>query len=69
MQVDLTFSGHTHLSERTLPVFHKTYVPPAEDGSNRAPVHVILGNAGQVLLCALCFKTNARVMLWHTAQT
>ena len=48
MQVDLTFSGHTHLYERSRPVLQKTAVSPAEDGSARAPMHVILGNAGQV---------------------
>ena len=47
LQVDVTFWGHTHLYERSCPVFQKTCVPPKADGSQKAPLHVILGNAGQ----------------------
>lgn len=49
VKVDLTLSGHVHLYERTCPVFRKTCVPDAEDGSAGAPVHVVIGNGGQWL--------------------
>ncbi|KAK9800257.1 hypothetical protein WJX73_008466 [Symbiochloris irregularis] len=48
-QVDLTLSGHVHLYERTCPVFRKTCVPDAADGSAGAPVHAVIGNGGQWL--------------------
>lgn len=38
--------GHTHWYSRSCPVYKKQCQPPASDGSQTAPVHVNIGNAG-----------------------
>lgn len=45
-QVDMTWFGHTHWYSRSCPVYKKQCQPPASDGSQTAPVHVNIGNAG-----------------------
>ena len=49
MQVDLTLSGHVHLYSRTCSVFKKVCLERKQDGSERGPVHAIIGNGGQWL--------------------
>ena len=38
--------GHTHWYTRSCPVYKKQCIPAAADGSQRAPVHLNIGNAG-----------------------
>jgi len=45
-QVDVVFSGHIHQYTRTCPVFKGTCVGYNDDGSAKAPVHLMTGNAG-----------------------
>ena len=44
--VDMTWSGHLHLYQRTQPVFNGTVLGYDANGTARAPMHVVLGNAG-----------------------
>ncbi|KAL3138574.1 hypothetical protein ABBQ32_006345 [Trebouxia sp. C0010 RCD-2024] len=45
-QVDMTWFGHTHWYTRSCPVYKRQCIPAAADGSQRAPVHLNIGNAG-----------------------
>jgi len=45
-KVDLCLWGHHHSYQRTCAVFNNTCVPPSADGSNNAPVHMVIGMAG-----------------------
>lgn len=38
--------GHTHWYTRSCPVYKRQCIPAAADGSQRAPVHLNIGNAG-----------------------
>ena len=38
--------GHTPWYCRSCPVFKRQCIPAADDGSQRAPVHINIGNAG-----------------------
>ena len=38
--------GHTHWYTRSCPVYKRQRIPAAADGSQRAPVHINIGNAG-----------------------
>ena len=49
MQVDLTWHGHDHVYERTCPVFRSECQPANADGSQSAPIHVVIGHAGYEL--------------------
>ena len=44
--VDMTWSGHVHLYHRTCPVYKNKCVGYHPDGTAKAPVHMIVGNAG-----------------------
>jgi hypothetical protein len=44
--VDVVFSGHIHRYTRSCPVFKGTCVGYNDDGSAKAPVHLMTGNAG-----------------------
>ncbi|CAK0782920.1 hypothetical protein CVIRNUC_006115 [Coccomyxa viridis] len=45
-QVDATWYGHVHSYSRTCPVFQRNCMGFAEDGTARAPVHLLIGHAG-----------------------
>eukprot|EP00892_Ulva_mutabilis_P005414 jgi/Ulvmu1/3244/UM150_0017.1 len=45
-RVDLTFHGHHHSYQRTCPAHDNKCVGYDEDGVPRAPVHMVIGNAG-----------------------
>lgn len=45
-QVDVVFSGHIHQYTRSCPVFKGTCVGYEADGSAKAPIHLMTGNAG-----------------------
>ena len=42
-------AGHDHVYERTCPVYKEICQPANADGSNSAPVYVVIGNAGALL--------------------
>ena len=44
--VDLTLTGHHHSYQRSCPVVASKCIPPRADGSNAAPVHLVIGNGG-----------------------
>lgn len=46
MPVLLYRFGHTHWYSRSCPVYRRQCQPAASDGSQTAPVHVNIGNAG-----------------------
>ncbi|QDZ25947.1 metallophosphatase [Chloropicon primus] len=55
-EVDMTWVGHHHSYQRTCGVFESKCVPKdASDGTERAPVHVVLGHAG-ANLCDNLYK-------------
>ena len=41
--------GHDHIYERTCPVFRQICQAPNADGTQSAPMHVVIGNAGYEL--------------------
>lgn len=45
-RVDLTWHGHHHSYQRTCPLFRHQCMPPHADGSQAAPVHLVIGHAG-----------------------
>ena len=45
-QADVVFSGHVHQYTRSCPVIKGTCVGYNEDGTSRAPIHIMTGNAG-----------------------
>ncbi|KAG2446949.1 hypothetical protein HYH02_008103 [Chlamydomonas schloesseri] len=45
-KVDLTLQGHHHTYQRTCALYRGACQPPAADGSQTAPVHLIIGHAG-----------------------
>ena len=47
-QVDMTWSGHVHVYERTCPVLYKTCLGYDANGYPLAPVHLDIGNGGYV---------------------
>jgi len=47
-QVDMTWTGHIHFYHRTCPVIKGNCVGYNRDGTAKAPVHVVMGNAGGV---------------------
>lgn len=50
--VDMTWHGHHHSYQRTCAAYRGECVPPREDGSQAAPVHLVIGHAG----CGLCLN-------------
>jgi len=50
-KVDLTWHGHHHSYQRTCPVYGDFCYGYREDGTARAPVHMVIGHAG----AGLCF--------------
>jgi hypothetical protein len=44
--VDMTLFGHTHWYSRSCPLYKRNCVEPDANGTNLAPVHVNIGNAG-----------------------
>jgi hypothetical protein len=50
-QVDMTWSGHVHVYERTCPVLYKTCLGYDANGVARAPVHMDIGNGGCARAC------------------
>lgn len=46
MQVDMTWSGHVHLYERTCPILYHTCLGYDANGIPNAPVHMAIGNGG-----------------------
>lgn len=48
-KVDLVLTGHVHNAQVTCPIINNQCVTPPGDGSYAAPVHVVLGNAGQTV--------------------
>lgn len=48
-QVDLVLWGHIHYAVATCPVYKKECRRPAHPGGYDAPVHAVIGNAGQRL--------------------
>lgn len=41
--VDLCLWGHHHSYQRSCAVYKEKCIPPNPDGSNAAPVHVVIG--------------------------
>lgn len=54
-QVDMTWSGHVHVYERTCPVLYKTCLGYDANGYPLAPVHLDIGNGGYVRRRPLAF--------------
>jgi len=48
-EVDLCLWGHVHNAEVTCPLINGTCVTPSQTGAYTAPVHAVIGNAGQSL--------------------
>jgi len=48
-QVDLCLWGHVHNAEYTCPLYRGKCVTPAKSGAYAAPIHAVIGNAGQSL--------------------
>jgi hypothetical protein len=48
-KVDLALWGHVHNAMVTCPVYNASCVKPTHPGAYDAPVHVVVGNGGQVL--------------------
>lgn len=46
IQVDMTWSGHVHLYERTCPILFHECLGYSPDGIPNAPVHMSIGNGG-----------------------
>lgn len=46
LQVDMTWHGHHHSYQRTCALYKGECVPPNRDGSQAAPVHLVIGHAG-----------------------
>ena len=46
MQVDMTWSGHVHVYERTCPILYHTCLGYNSEGIPNAPVHMAIGNGG-----------------------
>mmetsp|Transcript_3441 Transcript_3441/g.8676 ORF Transcript_3441/g.8676 Transcript_3441/m.8676 type:complete len:226 (+) Transcript_3441:1-678(+) len=46
-QVDLCLWGHVHNAQRTCPLSNSTCLAPKTAGAYDAPVHAVIGNAGQ----------------------
>ena len=46
VQVDLTWHGHHHSYQRTCPVYSDECKGYREDGTAKAPIHLVIGNAG-----------------------
>lgn len=44
--VDMTWAGHVHNYQRSCPVYKNTCVGYYSDGTAKAPVHLVVGNAG-----------------------
>lgn len=48
-KVDMCLWGHHHSYQRTCPVFREVCMGQNPDGSNRGPVHMVIGMAGMGL--------------------
>ncbi|KAK9804531.1 hypothetical protein WJX73_005386 [Symbiochloris irregularis] len=48
-EVDLSWHGHDHIYERTCPVYQSECQPANADGTQSAPVHVVIGHSGYEL--------------------
>ena len=46
LQVDATWYGHVHSYSRTCPVYQRNCMGFAPDGTANAPVHLLIGHAG-----------------------
>ena len=46
VQVDMTWSGHVHVYERTCPILYHTCLGYNDQGIPNAPVHMAIGNGG-----------------------
>ena len=46
VQVDMTWSGHVHVYERTCPILYHTCLGYSSEGIPNAPVHMAIGNGG-----------------------
>lgn len=55
-KVDLTWHGHHHSYQRTCPVYREQCMGYREDGTARAPVHMVIGHAG----AGLCYNIQPR---------
>eukprot|EP00891_Asterochloris_glomerata_P006762 jgi/Astpho2/6762/fgenesh1_pg.00103_%23_1_t len=67
-QVDMVLSGHVHAYQRTCPVYKSTCIPAAADGSQRAPIYITNGNAGQWLTYTLQPKLQPFMMATSLAH-
>jgi hypothetical protein len=53
LQVDMTWSGHVHVYERTCPILYHTCLGYNPEGIPNAPVHMAIGNGGVRALIGL----------------
>ena len=51
LQVDATWYGHVHSYSRTCPVYQRNCMGFASDRTANAPVHLLIGHAGESLAC------------------
>ena len=61
MQVDMTWSGHVHLYERTCPILFHECLGYSPEGIPNAPVHMSIGNGGVRIPChsSLLWRVSA----------
>ena len=48
-KVDLAFWGHIHFAQRSCPMVNATCVTTTDGAGYDAPIHAVIGNAGQAL--------------------
>jgi len=48
-QVDLVLTGHVHNAQVTCPIYQNACVSASQPGGYDAPIHAVIGNAGQTL--------------------
>lgn len=65
-QVDMTWSGHVHVYERTCPILYHTCLGYSDQGIPNAPVHMAIGNGG--VRSNPCFWRNVQSCCKHTAS-
>ena len=67
VQVDMTWSGHVHVYERTCPILYHTCLGYNDQGIPNAPVHMAIGNGGVRRLLP-CARSTQQCLLRLTAS-
>lgn len=61
----MTWHGHHHSYQRTCPVVNEECQGQNQDGSAKAPVNVVIGNAGAELCWNIFPKTPGHFQVGH----